>query len=120
MSDNQEITQLTPGLSTANEVTEVVAPVKAVAAEAPGVKLIKRYRNRKLYDTEISKYITLKDLYAYIQEGSTIKVINDQNQEITSTIFLAALTEQCKGLNNNDIADLLEFATNYFRGGLNG
>ena len=48
-------------------------------------KIIKRYQNRKLYDTSRSCYITLEDLAKMIQEGDEITVIDNRTQkDITS------------------------------------
>jgi polyhydroxyalkanoate synthesis repressor PhaR len=47
--------------------------------------LIKRYSNRKLYDTYQKKYIALSDVQQMIQSGLEIQVINnDTGDDITS------------------------------------
>ena len=52
-------------------------------------KLIKKYPNRRLYDTEASKYIKLGDLRKMITEGAIIKVIDSNSEEdITRNILL--------------------------------
>ncbi len=38
--------------------------------------IIKRYSNRKLYNTETKQYITLEGLGALIQQGQEIQVID--------------------------------------------
>lgn len=38
--------------------------------------LIKKYGNRRLYDTESSRYITLEDLTASIRDGAEVKVVD--------------------------------------------
>lgn len=49
-------------------------------------KIIKRYGNRKLYDTEQSSYVVLKDIAAMIRNEKNIKVIdNETKEDITST-----------------------------------
>lgn len=40
------------------------------------VTLIKRYANRRLYDTKDSRYITLADLSRKIQQGEDVKVVD--------------------------------------------
>lgn len=40
------------------------------------VKIIKRYLNRKLYDTETSSYITLEEISEVIRQGKEIRVID--------------------------------------------
>ena len=57
-------------------------------------KLIKKYPNRRLYDTEASKYIKLGDLRKMITEGTTIKVIDSNTEEdLTRNILLQIIME---------------------------
>lgn len=54
--------------------------------------LIKKYKNRKLYDTTLSRYITLKDINAYIKSGHEIKVMSSpSNNDITYNVMMMAL-----------------------------
>lgn len=58
------------------------------------VRTIKRYDNRKLYDTEQSTYVTLKDIAELIKGGVKISVINNKTKEnITSTTLIQLLYE---------------------------
>ena len=45
------------------------------------MKLIKRYKNRRLYDTESSRTITLEDLSELIKKGHDIKVVDTATEE---------------------------------------
>jgi polyhydroxyalkanoate synthesis repressor PhaR len=45
------------------------------------MKLIKRYKNRRLYDTETSRTITLEDLSRMIKKGKDVKVIDSSTEE---------------------------------------
>lgn len=85
-------------------------------------KVIKRYQNRKLYDTSASTYVTLSDVYSFIENGETIRVVNNTTQEdITNSVLLTALTEKVKGANSNgDVVTMLEYVANYIKGGNNG
>jgi polyhydroxyalkanoate synthesis repressor PhaR len=57
-------------------------------------KLIKKYPNRRLYDTDSSKYITLSDVKKMITEGTSIKVLDSASEEdITRTILLQIIME---------------------------
>lgn len=58
-------------------------------------RVIKKYPNRRLYDTEQSKYITLADLRALIADGVDIEV-QDANSgaDITRNILLQIINEQ--------------------------
>lgn len=48
--------------------------------------IIKRYRNRKLYNTQSKHYITLEEIEEIIKQHQDIKVIdNDSGEDITAT-----------------------------------
>lgn len=52
------------------------------------MRLIKRYKNRRLYDTEASRTITQKDLAGLIQTGETVTVIDSASgQDITLEVL---------------------------------
>lgn len=54
--------------------------------------LIKRYPNRRLYNTENSAYITLDDLADLLVKGIKVKVIdNKSGEEITQRVILQAI-----------------------------
>lgn len=56
--------------------------------------LIKKYSNRRLYDTTSSKYITLTELKDIIVAGGCIKVIdNANNEDITRSILMQIIME---------------------------
>lgn len=58
-------------------------------------RLIKKYPNRRLYDTEMSRYITLSDVQKLVREGVDIKVIDSQSSEdITRSILIQIINEQ--------------------------
>lgn len=42
---------------------------------------IKRYDNRKLYDTEASEYVSLSDIAALVRDGETVKVVDNATGE---------------------------------------
>ena len=58
--------------------------------------VIKRYENRKLYDTSRSVYVTLDDIAKLIREGKEIKVVDVKtNEDLTkSTLALIILEEE--------------------------
>lgn len=59
------------------------------------VRLIKKYPNRRLYDTGESCYIKLVEVKQMIEQGIPIKVIDSQSEEdITRTILLQIILEQ--------------------------
>ena len=60
---------------------------------APERHLIKKYANRKLYDTRASRYVTLEEIAGLVRDGHHIEVVdretgNDLTQVILSQIVL--------------------------------
>jgi polyhydroxyalkanoate synthesis repressor PhaR len=73
-----------------------------------GLLVIRRYANRKLYDTENSKYITLKQIVEQIKLGRDVQVLdNVSKNDITSTTLLMALVETDDGT-NSDVTTLVD------------
>lgn len=54
-------------------------------------KVIKRYANRKLYDTERSCYVTLDDIATMIKAGEEVKVVDNKTGEDLSSVTLAQI-----------------------------
>ena len=56
--------------------------------------LIKRYANRKLYNTATSRYITLKGIAELIEAGEAVRVIdNESGEDITSVTLSQILVD---------------------------
>jgi polyhydroxyalkanoate synthesis repressor PhaR len=53
------------------------------------MKTIKRYPNRKLYDTEQSRYITLEEIAGFLKEGGEVHVIDSKSGEDITAVTLA-------------------------------
>ena len=67
--------------------------------------LIKRYANRKLYNTESSRYITLKGISELVREGRDIRVIdNESGDDITPIILSQILVDDQKQGRDQDEA----------------
>ena len=47
--------------------------------ESTGQVIIKKYSNRRLYDSTNKRYVTLEDISELIREGSEVKVIDSQS-----------------------------------------
>lgn len=59
------------------------------------VRIIKRYQNRKLYDTFQSCYVTLEEIAQIIREGNEIQVIDNKTKnDITYTTQIQLLFDQ--------------------------
>src|SRR5690606_36282824 len=57
----------------------------------PEPKIVKRYANRKLDDTERSCYVTLDDISAMITAGDEVRVIDNKTGEDLTSVTLAQI-----------------------------
>lgn len=63
-------------------------------SEVQKTKVIRRYQNRKLYDTEECQYTTLRQLVEEIRVGREVMVVDNVSKtDITVKILLNALVE---------------------------
>lgn len=61
-------------------------------------RLIKKYKNRRLYDMEISQYVTGDKLIKYVKDGIPFKVVDSATQEdITNATLLQIFVEMESG-----------------------
>ena len=61
------------------------------------IKIIKRYLNRKLYDTQQSCYVTLDDIYKMIRNKEELIVVdNEHKNDITATTLVQIIFEREK------------------------
>jgi polyhydroxyalkanoate synthesis repressor PhaR len=56
-----------------------------------GPKIVKRYANRKLYDTERSCYVTLDDISLMIKAGDEVRVVDNKTGEDLTSVTLAQI-----------------------------
>lgn len=56
-------------------------PAREAAGADPNVTLIKKYGNRRLYDTRRSRYVTLDDLVEIVARGEEMRVVDAQTGE---------------------------------------
>jgi polyhydroxyalkanoate synthesis repressor PhaR len=54
-------------------------------------RVIKRYANRKLYDTQRSRYVTLDQIAEMIRSGEDVKIVDNNSKEDLTTITLAQI-----------------------------
>lgn len=57
----------------------------------PETRIIKRYANRKLYDTEHSRYVTLDQISEMIRAGDDVKIVDNKTKEDLTTVTLAQI-----------------------------
>ena len=67
----------------------------AKVSDGSGTVIIKKYANRRLYNTETSSYITLDHLAAMTREGRDFKVIDAKTEEdITHNVLTQIIMEE--------------------------
>jgi polyhydroxyalkanoate synthesis repressor PhaR len=68
------------------------------AAGASATRVLKKYPNRRLYDTQTSGYITLADVKAMVLEGKPFEVRDAKTSEdLTRSILLQIILEEESG-----------------------
>ena len=95
-------------------------------------RIIKRYQNRKLYDTNASRYVTLDDIAVLIRQGEDVQVVDNQNQDdLTSVTLTQIIFEQEKkkksllplatlrGIIQSGGEKIVDFVQNTFESGAN-
>lgn len=72
------------------------------------IRLIKKYKNRRLYDTETSQYITLEELQRYVVNGVKFKVADSiTGDDLTNAILLQIIVEMEAGATQFLSSDIL-------------
>jgi polyhydroxyalkanoate synthesis repressor PhaR len=83
----------------------------------PQERLIRKYSNRRLYDTVGSRHVTLDDLRQLIVSGENIKVIDDKSDEdLTRAVLLQIIAEQEQDGSPVLGAKLLEMIIRFYGG----
>jgi polyhydroxyalkanoate synthesis repressor PhaR len=77
-------------------------------------RIIKKYPNRRLYDTELSRYITLADVRALVMQGTAFRVLDTANDaDLTRSILLQIMLEEEAGgeplFSANMLAQIIRF-----------
>jgi polyhydroxyalkanoate synthesis repressor PhaR len=63
--------------------------------KADDVTIVKKYANRRLYDTGRSSYVTLEDLAEMVREGIDFKVVDAKsNKDLTQSVLTQIIVEQ--------------------------
>ena len=75
------------------------APAEAATgAAAVPLRMLKKYPNRRLYDTQTSSYITLADVKRMVLEGHEFEVVDAKSgQNLTRSILLQIILEEESG-----------------------
>lgn len=85
------------------------------------VKVIKRYQNRKLYDTHESSYVTLDEIAKMIKGGEDLRVIDNKTKnDITAATLTQLLYESEKKAKTQPSIDLLKEIIRHGDGSFSG
>jgi polyhydroxyalkanoate synthesis repressor PhaR len=70
-------------------VSETTSPESTPAETS--AKVIKRYANRKLYDTVESRYVTLEEIAEMVKVGVEVRIVDNKTKEDLTSITLAQI-----------------------------
>ncbi len=96
------------------------------AADAkPGLRILKKYPNRRLYDTQTSSYITLADVKLMVLDGVSFEVHDAKTQEdLTRSILLQIILEEETGgvpmFSTSSLAQIIRFYGHAMQGVMGG
>jgi polyhydroxyalkanoate synthesis repressor PhaR len=94
---------------------------KAAPVEAAAPRVIKKYPNRRLYDTETSTYITLTEVRQLVMDSAQFVVRDAKNNEdLTRSILLQIILEEETGgapmFTEAVLANIIRFYGNAMQG----
>src|SRR5215204_4041977 len=69
-------------------------PAADESEESADRRIIKRYSNRKLYDTRQSTYVTLLQIAEMIRAGEDVQIIDNQTKEDKTDVTLALIISE--------------------------
>ena len=79
-------------------VPKAKAPIAPQAESEALSRVIKKYPNRRLYDTETSTYITLSDVRQLVMDSAHFVVVDAKtNDDLTRSILLQIILEEESG-----------------------
>ena len=80
------------------EASAEPAPPSAAAAPVGAPRVLKKYPNRRLYDTQLSTYITLADVKAMVLSAESFEVRDAKTgEDLTRSILLQIILEEESG-----------------------
>ncbi|MGA2576070.1 MAG: polyhydroxyalkanoate synthesis regulator DNA-binding domain-containing protein [Bryobacteraceae bacterium] len=72
------------------------------------IVVVKKYENRRLYDTSASRYVNLDDIARMVREGVEVKVVDARSgEDLTRVILTQVIMEDAKGHESGLPLDLL-------------
>jgi len=91
------------------------------AQKGAALRLIKKYPNRRLYDTQTSTYITLSDVKQLVLASEEFQVVDAKSgEDLTRSILLQIILEEESGgmpmFSSNMLAQIIRFYGNAMQG----
>src|SRR5438067_13210164 len=74
--------------------TKPESPVPPAAPSERPRRVIKRYSNRKLYDTRDSRYVTLLQIADMVRAGEDVQIIDNASKEDKTEVTLALIISE--------------------------
>ena len=98
---------------------------QSTADAKPGLRILKKYPNRRLYDTQTSSYITLADVKRMVLEGIAFEVQDAKSHEdLTRSILLQIILEEETGgvpmFSTASLAQIIRFYGHAMQGVMGG
>ena len=85
------------------------------------VRVIKKYPNRRLYDTKVSRYITLEEVRQLVLQNIAFRVEDKRSgDDITRSILLQVIAEQEENGNPIFSVELLSFIVRFYGNAMQG
>ena len=85
------------------------------------LRIIKKYPNRRLYDTERSRYITLSDIRELVMAGTDFQVLDTNNSDdLTRSILLQIMLDEESGGQPLFSAKMLSQVIRFYGGTVQG
>ena len=96
-------------------------PVVPGARPMNAMRLIKKYPNRRLYDTELSHYITLSDVRDLVMQGVELQILDSNSgEDLTRATLLQIMLEEESGGDPLFTANMLAQIIRFYGGTLQG
>jgi polyhydroxyalkanoate synthesis repressor PhaR len=72
------------------------------------IVVVKKYENRRLYDTAASRYVNLDDIARMVRQGVEVQVVDARSgEDLTRVILTQVIMEDAKGRDSGLPLDLL-------------
>jgi polyhydroxyalkanoate synthesis repressor PhaR len=83
----------------------------------PAECLIRKYPNRRLYDTARKRFVNLGDVHRMLLEGETIRVVEaESGEDVTRAVLLQIIVERETGAERLLSNELLESIVRFYGG----